>query len=525
MQALMVSPAKYNPLLWALLVIGAMTFVRIGYAQSFLLVPDETNYWQWSRYLDWGYHDQTPMIGWAIHLFSRLLGHTELAVRLPSIVSTAIGSTYLVLIANRWFSPGIALQTALLTQSIFIFNVGGILATADGLLGAAWAAAAYHTARGFEDHQWRQWSMGGLWFGMGMLSKYTMVLFLPFVLFFGLVTPIGRRRMGTIRPYVGCAIGLVMFAPVVAWNAANNWNSVRHVAYLGGANEPFALHWKFLGEHLAAQVGLLTPMVFGLVCASWIWVMRRWRKLPHWIYAFLFLTSFPIFGGFTLLSLHTRVYGNWPCFGYLTASVLAAAIWSYFTQDSGSGHGNTRVVWRWCVGSSYALTILVFTHVIWPILPIPLNLDRTVSETLGWDTLGLEAARTRDAMPRVTQTFLFGLNYQTASELAFYAPGNPYTVSINRWNRPNVYDYWWTDAELLGKDAVGVLGDGSSQERLLQIFQRVESPQRLQVFARPRWGNRENSQVPVKTWYIYRCFDFQGGLRWIPGKGADVRGG
>ena len=316
-----------------------------------------------------------------------------------------------------------------------------------------------------------------------------------------------------------------MFLPVIAWNAANNWNSVRHVAYLGGANEPMTLHLKFLGEHLASQVALVTPMVFVLVCASWIWLARNWRQSPHWIYAYLFFTSFPVVGGFTLLSLHTRVYGNWPCFGYLTASVLTAAIWSYFDRTPGGDSGKTRVIWRWCLGSSYAITLLVFVHVIWPILPIPVGMDRTVSEITGWRQLGQTVGQARDSMPRADQTFLFGLNYQTASELAFYVPGNPFTVSVNRWNRPNVYDYWWTDEDLLGMDAIGVMRSSRSRQRLLQIFDRVDPPEQVKVYAKPRLSGKKTTQVPVRKWHLYRCYGFKGGLRWIPKKAADIRGG
>ncbi len=515
---------KNNRLCWAWVIIALISIARVFYAQSFLLVPDETNYWQWSRHLAWGYHDQTPMIGWAIYCATRLLGHTELAVRLPSIVSMAIGSIYLVQIARRWLSNGIALQTALLTQSVFIFNVGAVLATADGLLGAAWTGAAYHVARGFESNQWRHWLLGGVWFGFGMLSKYTMVSFLPFVFLFGLITPSCRPRLATVRPYIGCVMGIAMFVPVIAWNAANNWNSFRHVAYLGGANQGFSLHLKFLGEHLASQVGLLTPMVFVLVCASWVWVLRHWRRLEHWIYAFLFCTSFPIFSGFTLLSLHTRVYGNWPCFGYLTASVLAAAVWSYFDHRPESGNGRTRVVWRWCLGSSYVLTILVFTHVVWPILPLPVSMDRTVSEIRGWKQLGRSVGQIYSTVPRANQTFLFGLNYQIASELAFYVPGNPQTVSINRWNRPNVYDYWWNDDDLIGQDAIGVLQDNKSRGRLLQIFQRVEPPQTITVVAGFHDDDGNAPAAPTKRFFLYRCYGFKGGLRWIPKNDADIRG-
>ena len=112
-----------------------------------------------------------------------------------------------------------------------------------------------------------------------------------------------------------------------------------------------------------------------------------------------------------------------------------------------------------------------------------------------------------------------------ASELAFYVPGQPFTVSINRWNRPNVYDYWWQDQELLGKDAVGVTRDKSSRAKLLDVFERVESPVPFFVFS-PGANQIDNQHlIPVRTLYIYRCFGFKGGLRWIPPQRDDIRAG
>ena len=112
------------------------TIFRWVYSGAFPLIPDETNYWQWSRHLAWGYHDQAPMIAWAIKLTTSILGHTEIGVRLPSVVSMAVASIYLVGFALRWISPLVAFQTALLTQSVVAFNVGGILA-ASGEVDAA----------------------------------------------------------------------------------------------------------------------------------------------------------------------------------------------------------------------------------------------------------------------------------------------------------------------------------------------------------------------------------------------------
>jgi 4-amino-4-deoxy-L-arabinose transferase-like glycosyltransferase len=522
----MTASLKKHYILSSILLIGALTIARIIYAQSFSLTPDETNYWQWARHPAWGYHDQTPLIAWAIGFFTFLFGNTELAVRLPSILSMAIASIYLVMIARHWFSDRIAWQTAVLSQSIFIFNVGALLATADGLQGAAWAAAAYHTARGYEDHQRRHWVMGGLWFGIGMLSKYTMVLFLPCVFIFGLTTPLGRKRLASVRPYVGCLLGVIMFLPVVFWNAANHWNSFRHVAYLSGANEGFTLHWKYFGEYIGSQVGLITPMVFGLIFAGWVWVIRHRRTNDKWIYSYLFYTSFPFIALFALLSLHTRVYGNWPCAGYLTACVLAAALYS---QSAGRPHRaqghRSSPLWRWSVGSAYFLTALILVHVVRPILPIPPRLDRTIYEIRGWDILGEKVAEIKKSMPQPENSFIFGLRYQIASELAFYVPGQPFTVSINRWNRPNVYDYWWEDQDLVGKDAVGVTRDKDSRERLLEVFGRVDPAEPFFVYPPGAEKTDGRPLEPVKTLYIFRCYDFKGGLRWKPRRLDDIRAG
>jgi len=141
-------------------------------------------------------------------------------------------------------------------------------------------------------------------------------------------------------------------------------------------------------------------------------------------------------------------------------------------------------------------------------------LDRSTHEAIGWDHLGRQVARVQAQMPRPDHTFLFGLKYQIASELAFYVPGQPYTVSINRWNRPNVYDYWWQDSDLIGADAIGVLDDDQSRERLLTIFEKVKTPETVVIHHRG---------TPIRTFYIYRCQGFKGGLRWIPSRSQDVR--
>lgn len=504
------------------------TLFRLIYANFFPLAPDEANYWQWSRYLAWGYHDQSPLVGWAIWLSTYFLGNTELAVRLPSVIAIAVASLYLVSMAARWVDSRAAFHTALISQGILALNVGGLLATPDGLQAAAWAAAAYHVARAFENHGWAQWLTSGLWFGVGMLSKYTMVIFLLAVFGYGLFSPLYRRRLASIRPYVGVLIGALMFMPVIIWNASHGWNSLRHVSHLGGSDEAWAIHWEFLGDYLASQAGLLSPIVFLLILMGWGAVILKRYPPGNWIFPFLAYASLPMFAFFALLSLHSRVYGNWPGSGYLTALVLTAALYGgkreMILAKKKKGWG--RRLYFWAVGSSYALTALVLLQTVWPLLPLPVSMDRTAIELGGWRELGLKTYGLVQTMPQPRHTFIFGLDYQTASELAFYTPTKPRTVSINRWSRPNVYDYWWQDKDLIGWDAVGVTDDTPSHwGDLKEVFEHVDPPLNLDVFQPSAGPLQARDRKKVKTFCLYRAYGFKGGMRWISPKSGDIRAG
>jgi undecaprenyl-diphosphatase len=487
----------------ALLWIGLWTVLRLVYGTLFLLTPDETNYWQWGRHLAFGYHDQAPLIGWAIGLSTRLFGDTEFAVRLPTGLAMAVASIYLVAFARRWFGARTAWAVALSSQGLLLFNVGGVLSTADGIQAAAWAGAAYHTARAFEEDSWTQWLGAGFWLGFGLLSKFTMVVFAASALGYGLFCATHRHRLRSVKPYVGIALALAMFSPVLWWNAAHGWNSARHVAGLGGAGQTALLQLKFLGDFVGSQIALLSPVVFVGMLWAWVLAFRQPWQPQSWPVVFCLWTSVPMVALFFVLSLHTRVYGNWPAAGYLTAGILVAAFFAA-----------RPVFWAWLVGTAYAVSVVLLSLVLLQTSPwaIPLNprYDRLAKELLGWDKLGAKAAAMLATMPEPKNTFLFATRYQEASELAFYTPGRPATVSINRWHRPNVYDYWWQDKDLIGQDAIGVISAPEEHlGRLLEVFRKVDPPEALPVY------RGRNTTEPVKTYYLYRCYGFKGGLRYV----------
>jgi 4-amino-4-deoxy-L-arabinose transferase-like glycosyltransferase len=491
-------------------VILGLTVVRIVYAGLFPLSADEAYYWQWSRYLDFGYHDHPPMVAWMIWLSTRLLGTHETAVRLPAIVALFGASAYLLELARRWYGEAVALSSVLLTQAMLLFNVGALIVTPDSFQALAWAGALYHVARGYEANQSRHWCLGGLWFGLGMLSKLSMAIFAPLVFIFGLLSPPHRQRLKGWRPYLGLCLGLLLMLPLVIWNLENDWRAFRHLAHQGGVSSAAWLDPRYLGDYLLSQLALLSPLVFFLFLALLVQSRRLWRDAASaWIDRYLWTTAMPVFLLFALLSSHTRVEGNWPAFGYLGASILITARY------------HQRPIWRWALATAAAISLVVVIETIFPIIPLPSKVDRIAEELSDWRPVGqaiVELAKGMNSGP----PFIFAMNYQMASLVAFYTPGQPLTVAINKDKRPNTYDYWWTDEMLAGRDAIGVIAHGDMHEwRLSRFFETADPPQRVTLYDHRRgWNGRRR---PLTTLYLYRVCGFKGGHRWEPSSSDDIR--
>lgn len=510
----MSTPQELNARRATWLLIAAGLVLRVLLGGQFLLSPDEANYWQWSRYLDLGYHDHPPMIAWTIRLATELFGQHEWAVRLPTVLGVTLAMVYTAMLAAGMFSWRTAFHVTLLNQGILLWNGAALIATPDGMLLPCWAGACYHGWRALDKNSPGQWLATGLWFGLGMLGKYTMALFLPSLLLCILVVRPWRGRLLQPFPWLGLLLGLLLFFPVIIWNMRNEWATFRHVFYMGGIDAGGFFTFRYVGDFLAEQAALLSPVVFLLILAAWYSVLRK-GAYPGAESRFLAWMSLPTFIVFLFLAFHSRVYGNWPAAGYLAAVVLLAAV-----------HGPEKTFtlfrprkWGLSVIIAYLMTVPVLVQVVYPLLPIPVDLDRTARETAGWDALGREVGKTVAGMPEPDNTFIFGIRYQIASELAFYVPGRPRTVSINRWNRPNVYDFWFDDDMLRGKNGVGVTRDPKYADQLATVFGRIEPAGEVPVYRRSPWRGREL----VATYYIYRAFDFQGGLRWLPRHSGDIR--
>lgn len=416
------------------LTLGAAA-LRLALAAWLPLVPDEAYYWEWSRRLAAGYFDHPPGIAALIRAGTALLGDSAFAVRFFPVLA-GLGAALLVLdLARRYGGPRAALRAAVIVACVPLAAAGLVLATPDAPLLFAYALALWALDRALAapagsraSYAW--WTAAGAAVGLGLLSKYTAVL-LPFAVLvaFLLRRPL-RGRLRTPEPYLAGALALALFAPVVLWNARHGWASfafqLRHGLGAGGGS-PLARQLELLG----GQLGLVSPILFGLLAAAVVAALRRGADDRRFVLATVAAVSF---GFFVYSALRQRVEPNWPAPAYVAAFVLLAA--------AARGAAWRKWLRRGCALGA-AMVLLIYAHALRPVLPLAAA-DDPVGQAFGWDALAAAAAAAREeARPAAGGTAWVAANrYQDAAQLAFHLPDRPRVFALNLRSRPNQYDYW-----------------------------------------------------------------------------------
>jgi dolichol-phosphate mannosyltransferase len=259
---LMVAAPRWSNTAVALIVYAFA--LRLVYAGSIELMPEETYYWNYSRHLDIGYLDHPPMVAWLIRVATAVFGQSEFGVRAAALLCGGITSVFVYKLSRNLFGAATALAALLLVQALPYFFLSGLLTTPDAPLVAAWAASLYFLERALIGNQARAWWFAGIALGMGMISKYSIALLGLVTLAFVAWDPQSRRCLTRKDPYVGALLALAIFSPVIVWNAQHEWASFAFQTSRRLAETPqFALH-KLIGS----MIVLITPTGLLAVIAS-----------------------------------------------------------------------------------------------------------------------------------------------------------------------------------------------------------------------------------------------------------------
>ncbi|SFT93992.1 Dolichyl-phosphate-mannose-protein mannosyltransferase [Pseudovibrio denitrificans] len=368
-----------------ILIVAVLSLARLVTGMNVDLVEDEAYYRLWGLYPALGYYDHPPMVAYWIWLGQALFGDTALGVRFISILSAAIGSLVLWRTAKILYDVHVAGWTVLFFNASLLIGVGSLLATPDAPSVFFWGLALWGMAELSVSKNANWWILVGIFAGLGLLSKYS-VLFLGAGIILWLIwVPENRRYLLSWQLWLGGALAIAIFSPVLYWNSQHEWISfVKQF----GRSVPEGYSIKYIGEFIGAVAGLLNPLVFIIAMVGAWRVIRLMLKQDN-AASLLVLTVLPFLIYLFFHSLHSRVQGNWPAPMYPTLALFAGIAAAYPPANVGRWF---KALAPTAVGLGVVLAGLVYVHAFAP-LNTSLGRKDPTHQMRGWQQVGDEVAR------------------------------------------------------------------------------------------------------------------------------------
>jgi len=398
---------------WFAAVIAAFLVGHLLLAAWIPPMEDELYYWTWAKDLQWSYFDHPPLTAYLIRVSTAVLGDSIFAIRLPAcLLSTGV----VVLLAG--LATGRLLLLLLLATPIFL--LGSILMTPDvpllfcWTLYLVWLAGICRSFASWNDDpisrvycgspvSATRWAAGGAILGLGILSKYTMLLAVPCTLLALLALARWRAWAGGFA--LGLAVATLVAAPVVIFNWQHDFAPLAFQWRHAGFKDPHPPQFfQFLGGQLALVGGLPFLMV--------PWVILRWRDLARDPVLLASLWLFvPVFAFFMGKAIRSPLEGNWPMVAYVGFWPLATRL---FEKNSLVALGRAIVFAGFSV--PLATSTLIAIHLVRPFEAVPPHLDRIGWLHAQWALSETVAADSRGVSPAVP---VLAPSYQWVSYLRF----------------------------------------------------------------------------------------------------------
>src|SRR5258705_1771092 len=277
----------------------------------------------------------------------------------------------------------------------------------------------------------RWWLAAGVFAGLALLSKFTVVMLLPAVAAFMLVPDWRKRWLTSPYPWLAALVALLVFSPVLIWNYQHDFASFRFQFVRAVATHPFS--FRTVGEFFGLQLGLvgfvLLPVVLsGVTLTAW----RGYRNREP--VAILLSTAVIVpFAYFFWKSLTLRVGDTWPMFlwpaGFAAAAINIAMM---PREDWPERIVKSTVSWaKIAVVSGIAFVVGVVLYYV----ATPWNLIGRTDPVGGEAGYEQVVARAQDQLQKTGASWIATTDYRTYAMLRWYFKDRVPVIQINERGR------------------------------------------------------------------------------------------
>ncbi|MXV15886.1 ArnT family glycosyltransferase [Hufsiella ginkgonis] len=328
--------------------------IHLAANSNFGFHRDELLYLALGDHLDWGFKEVPPFIAFISWLSGHLFGDSVFASRLiPSIAGAFIvylTGLMVVHMGGKRFAVsaaciGVILSPAFLASQYLLQPV-----VFDQLF---WTLAAYFMVKYIQTKKITYLYCLGVACGIGMLNKYTMLLY-GFSLFVGLLIS-SQRKMLFNRHVIGAMlVALLLFLPNLLWQISHDFPVLAHMRELKKTQLEYVDPFTFLLESLMIHATGLLIWIPGMV---YLFASRVKSKFTFISYAFV--TTMVV-----LLLLHGKVYYG---FGAYPALFAAGGLaWDrVMTRLTSPG--------RYTILGACLVPALLFVPIAIPVLSLPVT--------------------------------------------------------------------------------------------------------------------------------------------------------
>ena len=459
---------------------AAKLLIHLYAGRHYGYFTDERYYLACARHLAWGYVDQPPLIAFITRFGVLLFGESLSAIRfLPALAGVAkVVLTGLIAreMGGGRFAQGLA--------ALAVLAAPGFLGM-DNLLSMNayeplfWLGCAYVILRIIHTGNQKLWLWVGLWAGLGLLNKHSMLIF-AFGFVAGLILTRERRCFRSPWFWIGGLLALLIFLPNLLWNIQNHFPFLELQANIRAAGRNVALSpLAFWGQEALALLPLSLPIWLGGIWFCFFTEKGKTCRVLGWACLITFAVIF---------TLNPRVYYIWPAipillaagsvfwesvlirprlrwirFAYPALMVLMGALLAPMMLPVLSPETYIR----------YAVALHLETPAIekWKLGPLP----QIYASQFGWEEMVATVAEVYKSLPPDVRpkTAIFAQNFGQAGAIDLFGTkyGLPKAISGHQ-------NYFlWGPRDYTGESVIVMQG---RQEELEQVYVSVEK--RAHVF-------------------------------------------
>ncbi len=333
----------------AIAVIALLAILQVVYASIAELRTDEAYYWTWSKENVLSFLDHPPMIAWFVRFGTAIFGDTNFGVRFAGLLAMWIAQALIADIVWRQTRDRfIVVLAILMPQAALEYGLFGSRVLPDAAMIPFAVAMVWALVRLTETSDAKWWLAAGVFGGLALLSKYTVVLLVPAIVAFALVPDRRTRWLRSPYPYLAALIALLIFSPVMYWNWQHDWDSFRFQFVRARADHGMSM--RTVVDYIGLQAVLVGPLLFPVaLCGT---IMLGWRGYRQRNPVFVLLSTCALVPFFFFLwrSLSLRVGDTWPMlvwpFAFAATAINLAGI-----SKVAENNWFLRTAQRWAVAA------------------------------------------------------------------------------------------------------------------------------------------------------------------------------